>query len=333
MDERVTVLGNRAALDRPMWALHYLGEVPADPTDRADWGERAGLVAAYREERGFADEIEAIGPAPDRVSPEQRTSWHAAYVALRMPDETREVAAATDGELWSRRSAYEREANWAPPYVVAELREAHLAEDAHRADAVHAWYRVDAAPDEAQRDAARHEAEANSSLAQEVGAHREALAEVDEARRRWHAATEVPRQKALMADTELRRRHADLELPRLHPAEEADHSGPEAEQVQPGPDADEAQVGVGSTADRPAAGRVDIKAALAAARRAQQILASRERHANHETELASDDVIRRREAEARQEADARRSAVRQEPAPSHQAMSLELDELELEAGQ
>jgi hypothetical protein len=78
---------------------------------------------------------------------------------------------------------------------------------------------------------------------------------------------------------------------------------------------------------------VDIKAALTAARRAQQILANRERHADHETKLTSDELIRRREAEARQEADARRSAVRQEAAPSRQAMPLELDELELEAGQ
>ena len=48
--------------------------------------------------------------------------------------------------------------------------------------------------------------------------------------------------------------------------------------------------------------------------------------------LASDDVMRRREAEARQEASARASAVRQDPAPSRHARSLERDEPELEAG-
>ena len=106
---------------------------------------------------------------------------------------------------------------WAPPYVVDELREAHLAEDTYRADAVRAWYRADAATDKAERVRAQQEAEESSALAQEVGAHREALAEVAEARRGWHAATELDRQRALIADTELRRRHPDAELPQLHP--------------------------------------------------------------------------------------------------------------------
>src|SRR5207247_3208823 len=134
-----------------------------------------------------------IGPAPERGSPEQRASWHAAYVALRMPDEAREVAAATNGELWARRAAYEREAKWAPPYVARELRETHIAEDRYRADAVRAWHRMDAAMDETERASAQQEAEQSSALAQEVGAYREALAEIVEARRRWHAATELSR--------------------------------------------------------------------------------------------------------------------------------------------
>ena len=78
MDDRVSLLANRVAVDRPVWALRYLGEVPADPIERADWLRRAGAVAAYREERGYAHETEAIGPAPERGSPEQRASWHSA---------------------------------------------------------------------------------------------------------------------------------------------------------------------------------------------------------------------------------------------------------------
>jgi hypothetical protein len=42
--------------------------------------------------------------------------------------------------------------------------------------------------------------------------------------------------------------------------------------------------------------------------------------------------MRRRDAEAQQEAAARRSAVRQDPAPSRRSESLERDESELEAG-
>ena len=146
MDERVSLLGNRVAMDRPVWALRYLGEVPADPVERAEWIRRAGLAAAYREERGYADETEAIGPAPERGSPEQRASWHAAYTALRTA--RRRPARSPrrrDGELWARRAAYERDTAWAPPYVADELRDAHLAEDTYRADAVRAWHRADAA--------------------------------------------------------------------------------------------------------------------------------------------------------------------------------------------
>ena len=68
---------------------------------------------------------------------------------------------------------------------------------------------------------ALREAGEYGALAQEVGAYREALTEVAEARRRWHAATELDRQRALIADTELRRRHPEAELPPLHTAEEA----------------------------------------------------------------------------------------------------------------
>ena len=76
MDERVSLLGNRVAMDRPVWVLRYLGEVPADPVERADWVRRAGRAAAYREERGYAHDTDAIGLAPERGSPEQRASWH-----------------------------------------------------------------------------------------------------------------------------------------------------------------------------------------------------------------------------------------------------------------
>ena len=362
MDERVSLLGNQVALDRPVWALRYLGEVPADPVERADWTGRAGAAAAYREERGYADEAEAIGPAPERGSPEQRASWHAAYVALELPDEGREVAAATDGELWARRAAYERDALWAPPYVGDELRDAHIAEDTYRADAVLAWHRADAAADEAERAAALRDAGQYGALAQDVGAYREALTEVAGARRRWHAATEQDRQRALIADTELRRRHPEAELPPLHTAEEAltsnathEASGsvpadqqmtlgaaaPETAEAALGdgrePDAEPVGAGSGREQnDRDAAGRArvhrhDVSAALEAARIAEKIIAARELQADREAGL-SDDVMRRREAEARQEASARASAVRQDPAPSRRARSLELDEPELEAG-
>jgi hypothetical protein len=327
MDQRVSLLGNRVAMDRPVWALRYLGEVPADPIERAEWIRRAGAAAAYREERGYHDEVEAIGPAPERGSPEQCTSWYAAYTALRMPDEGREVAAATDGELWARRAAYARDAAWAPPYVTGELRDAHLAEDAYRADAVLAWYRADAAGDEAERTAARQEAQEYSALAQEVGAYRETLTEIAEARRQWHSATELDRQRAIAADAELRRRHPSAELPPLHPADEPSVLGPDQTPRDREVDLDQVETDLDADSD-PRAAQVDIEAAVAAARKAQKILAERERQAAPD----GDDVTRRREAEALREASQRASAVRQDPRPSRHAISLDLDELELEAG-
>jgi hypothetical protein len=75
-----------------------------------------------------------------------------------------------------------------------------------------------------------------------------------------------------------------------------------------------------------------VQAALAAARQAEKILAQREHEAARDTDMASEDLMRRREAEAVEEAAARREAVRQDPAPSRHMISLERDELELEAG-
>ena len=106
------------------------------------------------------------------------------------------------------------------------------------------------------------------------------------------------------------------------------------------PDAQAAEAGEAAgppereLADRPTPVRRDITAALKAARRAERIIAERELRADREAGLDSDDVMRRREADARHEAVARRSAVRQDPAPSRLAAQRELQEpeLELEAG-
>jgi hypothetical protein len=83
---------------------------------------------------------------------------------------------------------------------------------------------------------------------------------------------------------------------------------------------------------RPDPARLDVEAALAAAKKAEQILAEREHQADHDTDRSDDDLIRRREAQAEEEAAARRDAVRQDPVPSRHLWSLDLDELELEAG-
>jgi hypothetical protein len=347
MDDRMARLGDRVAADRPAWALAHLGEVPADPVARAEWTGRAAVVAAYREERGYARDTDPIGPAPHRASPELRASWYAAFTALRLPGENQEITAAEDGQLWAWRAAYERDMAWAPPYVADQLRDAHLAEDEYRAEAVLAWHRADATAYPDGRERAEREAAQYSALAQEVGARREALTEIDQARQQWLAATETDRQRAVLADAELRRRHPDTQIPLLEP--DSDMSARDvAESSQPGaspgrqhehavPDA--SAVGVASA--EPDAGRgagrinrfadTEITAALATARKVTQILA--ERHGQADAALDSDDVMRRREAIARHEAAVRRAAVRQDSAPSRHANLPELEEHGLEAGQ
>ena len=135
-----------------------------------------------------------------------------------------------------------------------------------------------------------------------------------------------------MADSELRRRYPDAELPLLHPADEPQHSEPDAGTVRDEPHPDQVEEDVGAAPQREGAWRRDIKTALSAARSAQQIIAERKQEAARDVGLASDDVMRRREAEA-QEASARRNAVRQDPAPSRRDLSLEREEPELEMGQ
>ena len=150
MDDRVRRLGEHAAATQPLWARQALGPVPSDPVARLEWEQRASLVAAYRERYGYADPADPIGPAPAKTSPEARAAWHAALRALGRVDGI-DLRACTDGELWLRRSTYERETAWAPPYVAEELRLARIAErDAH-VNAIRAEHELRTAHDDQDR--------------------------------------------------------------------------------------------------------------------------------------------------------------------------------------
>ncbi len=116
--------------------------------------------------------------------------------------------------------ARSREPAWAPPYAAEELRDAHLAEDTCRTGAILAWHQADAARDWAQGSLARQQALALISRAQKAGALRQALGQIAEARAAWHHATEPTRQRALAAETELRRRHPGIDLPPFHSEQE-----------------------------------------------------------------------------------------------------------------
>jgi hypothetical protein len=101
--------------------------------------------------------------------------------------------------------------------VAGELRDAHLTEDTCRTGAILAWHQADAASDWAPQSLARQQALTLTYGAQQAGARRQALERIAEARATWHQATESARQRALAADTELRRRHPGTGLQPVHP--------------------------------------------------------------------------------------------------------------------
>jgi hypothetical protein len=220
MDDRVRRLGEHAAETPPLWALRSLGPVPPDPAGRADWEQRAGRVAAYRERYGYEHPADPIGPEPAKTSPEARAAWHGALTARGRVDGI-DLRGCTDGDLWLRRSTYERETAWAPPHVSEELRLMRLAErDAH-VNAVRAEHESHATHDE--QAAARHRTLARSYRALQAKATREAaiFSAAQETRRQWETVTETTRRIAIAADAELRRRHPGLRIKPLrpHPAE------------------------------------------------------------------------------------------------------------------
>ena len=235
MDDRARRLGEHAAQTQPPWALRALGPVPDDPAERADWEQRASVVASYRERYGHAHPADPIGPEPGKTSPEARAAWHAAMAALGQVDGI-DLRGCTDGELWLRRGTYERETAWAPPHVAEELRLMRIAErDAH-VNAVRAEHETAAAADE--QTAARHRQLAGIWRALEAKAAQEAdmFAAVQDTRRamgsshrtdppdrhrRRHRTTPPPPEHADRAAAPAPRRSGRRHLPR-HPRRSAD---------------------------------------------------------------------------------------------------------------
>jgi len=216
LDDRTRRLGEHAAETQPLWAHQALGPIPSDPVARADWEQRASLVASYRERYSYSHPADPIGPAPGKSSPEARAAWHAAMGAISQVDGI-DLSGCTDGDLWLRRGTYERETAWAPPHVAEELRLMRKAvRDAH-VNAVRAEHERHAAKDE--QTAARHQQLVGIWQVLEAKAAKEAamFAAVQDTRQQWEAVTEPTRRIAIAADIELRRRHPGMQLEPLRP--------------------------------------------------------------------------------------------------------------------
>ncbi len=208
IDARVQRLGEHAAETAPLWATRALGPVPDDPAARAEWQERASVVAAYREMHGYENPGDPIGPQPSKASPEARADWHSALAALGRVDGM-DLLGVPDEVLEVRRSLYERETAWAPEHVGDQLRLARMAvTDAREREARSEHEERAAATAEARARHAQNKAiwaAAKAKAYEALSAYEKA----DLARKEWARVTEATRRAALAADLELQRRHPE----------------------------------------------------------------------------------------------------------------------------
>jgi conjugative relaxase-like TrwC/TraI family protein len=208
MDDRQRRIGQHAAQERPLWAAQALGQVPADPHQRAGWEARAGQLGAYREMFGWDHPGEAIGPEPAATFPEARAEWHAAFAVMARVEGI-DVRGLSDGQLFARRRAYEAETWWAPKHVAEELRAARKQEQFSKVEATRHTYEAAAAARHGNSElAALHEKAAGSwaTVGQRATLIGDTLAEAHDTRGQWEAMTEPTRRIARAADIELKRR-------------------------------------------------------------------------------------------------------------------------------
>lgn len=170
-EDRQRVLGSRVAADPPPWALSTLGPVPADPVERLEWQERAGVVAGYREATGWTDPDRPIGNAPKVTSTERRAAFWQARDALGQPEATRAEAAMTEGQLRNRVKAWQRQVRHAPAHVAKSLQAVETKAEQARTAAILAGEH----PDEVQR--AYEEAKAKAEKLEEAHQVRAAFVE------------------------------------------------------------------------------------------------------------------------------------------------------------
>jgi conjugative relaxase-like TrwC/TraI family protein len=202
-------LGEQAAQEGPQWAVEAFGLVPDGRDERAEWVERAGVVAAHREHAAHTDDAVALPGAPPRQRVEEYASWRASYRALGCPEDTREEWELSDGALRVQVRAYERELAWAPPYVAKDAGgTARAAEDA-QADATLLGVRAEVSDDQTERTRLAGEAAAADARAVVLQEQAAALLAADNVRAEWFVHTAVTRYHADRARLELASRGID----------------------------------------------------------------------------------------------------------------------------
>ncbi|HEX6446322.1 MAG TPA: hypothetical protein VF053_14600 [Streptosporangiales bacterium] len=149
--------------------------------------------------------MDAIVPAAHAGAVEARQGWLAAWQALGQPDEQRDTAAATTGELANVLEAWQRKEQAAPPNVDEQLQETSIAavfvdREARMLEG------TSAGSDETRAQIEQYRAAEQAA--------REQLLELEDAaaiRQAWYEDTAKERRAAELARNELRRR-MDREL-------------------------------------------------------------------------------------------------------------------------
>jgi hypothetical protein len=221
MDARKERIGEFAAETSPAWAVNSLGPAPEDPLDRLEWQQRAAHIGAYRELYGWDHESDPIGMEPTGDAPEKRAAWHAAWAAVTRTDEA-SVADHPDRRLHFMRDTYEAETRWAPQFPGERLRTLRGAIIDTAATVARSTAEANAARDRGDNElSGKHAALADS--ARQAGEWYHKQAEIDEIAlddyRAWSRVTAGSRHLAVLADSELRRRHPDMDLEPLRSAE------------------------------------------------------------------------------------------------------------------
>jgi conjugative relaxase-like TrwC/TraI family protein len=211
-DERTAELGREAAADRPVWALHALGEVPPDPVQREEWAAAAGKIAAWRDLSAYADPVDPVGAAPEAGAVERRAAWRAAADAAGLSPDDQGIRETPEMILLAQDREAARLREWAPADVTEERQAAELAKGSAVADARLAEAAARNAQLESEAQALRDLAASHQQLAGEVSVRTAWLAEQDEHRREWDAQNEAKLTGGAQARAELGRRREAGEL-------------------------------------------------------------------------------------------------------------------------
>ncbi|MFI9031139.1 MobF family relaxase [Streptomyces sp. NPDC053560] len=323
MDARTERLGQRVAEEGPQWAVDRLGPVPEDPTLRAEWEQRAGRIERFREAHGYDSEHDAIGSAPPRGAVEARADWERARRALGVPEHQADISRASEESLRQSVERYEREEEWAPPYVADDLEKASLAREDYRSQALQLQLR---AKEMAEQEAAEHAEKVTDAVVGVQTAHGYTFAQ-----EHLHQVLAMQQAQTVQADIDPSERQKEIErraegsqaiaetmeeraekLREVHetreqwyaetqqPREEAEYARIELERRTPQPEVEEnASPEPAGAVQHQAMTLQELEEAMEQARRAQEILAERAQEREQETapqpELAEDADRERRD--------------------------------------